>query len=210
MRNWINIINEGEVVNLAQHKTAKTVGAYVDALAPIFQGEAEFFASGKFLPFAKAYIDSGYSKEYAPEFYVQVSFRDHRLTPAAKDVLSDLRARKFKIDRTKYHKEFTGTKEGPWAQKIVSFEEAREFFLARDHSPFGAYQPSRSGFRSSRVENYDENGVGFNVSVLGMDYRRPGKYSSQPHRQEDHVVDNDKDWQEVADMMATIKRSHMK
>ncbi len=210
MRKWIDILTEGDVVSLQQHKSEKNAAAYMSAVKDVFASEADFFSQGKFLPFAQSYIESGYAKEYRPVFYVGVSFRDFRLTPEAKAVLADLRVKRFKIDRHKYHKDFTGTKTGPWCHKEVSFEEAREAFLNRNGSPLGAYQPSRSGFRTSSVENYDENGLGFHVSVLGMDGRRPGKYVDQPHRQEDHIIDNEKDWQEAADMMAAIKRSHIR
>ena len=213
MRKWIDLMNEGQeitegdVVSLSQHKSEKVAGEYSSAIQQIYKGEADFFAGGKFLPYAKAYIESGYNPEYRPVFYLMVTFRDFRPNDAAKQVLAQLRAKRFKIERTKYAKGYSAPKEGPWTHKEISFEDARELFLNRAHSPFGAYQPSRSGFRTSRIENYSEDGVGFCLSVLGMDYRRPGKYASETHRQEDHIIDDDKDWQEVASMMAEIKRA---
>lgn len=192
---WQEII-EGDVVNLGQFRKEKPIKDYADSVQRIYQGEASFFATGKFLPFAQSYIESNFDKEYAPVFFIDVSFRDAKLSPAAKECLAMLRQRRFKIHRTK---------EGPWARKEgVSYQEARQAFEERQNSPYGAYQPSRAGFRSSYVNNFNDAGIGFNIAVMGMDSRR-----AQP-RQEDHIIDSEKDMTEVSEMMAQIERAKFK
>ena len=214
MRNWIYLIEnpptllDGEVVSLSQHKTNKNFGDYVDAVQQIYKGEADFFTEGKFLPFSKAYIDSGYDPDYAPVFSLDVSFRDEKRTPRAREVLATMTGKSWDIQRTKYEASYPKEhRSGPYAVKQISFEEARTIWNSRDHSPYGAYQPSKSGFRSARIDNYDKDGMGFCLMVGGKDYRRSGKYASEPHREEYHIIDNQKDWQEVADMMASIVRA---
>ncbi len=210
MRKWIDIITEGEVVSLSKHKTDKAMNAYADALRPLFKSEADFFQAGyKFMPFAKAYIESGFDSEMAPEFSIGVTFRDFKLTPHARELLNTMK-RPWDVRRTKYAKVFPKEqREGPYADKNISFEEARSIWESRNNSPYGAYQPSRSGFRTSSQDIFDENGLGFNLTVGGFDDRREGEFSGQKFRQEYHVIDHDKDWSEVVNMMAAINRARV-
>lgn len=205
MRNWIDIVTEGDIINLGQHKFNKAMDGYVDAIKDVFGSETEFFASGKFVPFAETYIENNFDKRYAPDFQITVYFRDHKMTPEAKDVLNMLRSKRFKVQTTKYHKEFSGAKEGPWADKVISFEELRDIFASKDSGMFGAYRPSRHGFRTTTQDIWDKNGVGFSLFVGGYDSRRGDK-----PRQEHHVIDNDDDMREVSNMMALIRRAQMR
>jgi hypothetical protein len=106
----------------------------------------------------------------------------------------------------KYHK---GDKwHGPWARREgADFDFCRELFHNRASSEFGAYQTSRLGFGETYKPIYDERGLGFHITVTGYDNRSKGKYADQEFRDVGHIIDSDRDWQEVADMMAMIQRA---
>lgn len=214
MRDLIDSIKklfEGEVVDLKQHKTDKAFGSYADAIGGLIQGEKDFFSQGKFSPFAKSYIESGFDPKFAPVIGVTVMFRDFKVNPQARALLNQMAKErpKWQIHRQKYHKEFTGTKQGPYCMLDgISIEQARSLFENRENSPYGAYCPSRSGFRTSSVENWNEDGIGFNITVGGQDGRRGDKYGNAT-REEYHIIDNEKDMAEVSHMFALIRRARM-
>lgn len=211
MRRFIDIIAEGEVIDLKQHKTQKAFGDYATAVQGIYAAEADFFARGKFSPFAHSYIESGFKEEFRPQVGLMVYFRDYRLTPVARELLTRLTKErpKWDIRRTKYHQDYQGTKSGPVAHlDDISLERAREIWANRNESEFGAYCPSRSGFRTVCKENWDENGVGFSMLVGGQDGRRGDKYGNAT-REEWHIIDNDEEMKEVVDMFAIIRRARM-
>jgi hypothetical protein len=117
-------------------------------------------------------------------------------------VLRDLRSQGFKYDpRTPFAK---GSKPrqnpeqnayGPRVEKMIDLRAARVIFQTRDHSPFGVYQPSELGFRTSHKRLWDQRGLGFNLIVGGYD-SRGGEYGNA-YREEYHVIDDDTDMTEV-------------
>ena len=218
MRDIIDLVSkliEGEVVDLRQHKTDRAINDYVGAIGDIIKGEADFFAGGKFSCFAASYIESGFDKEYEPEILLDVSFLDFRPSPEAKELLLQLKAQRFEIVRTKWAKGYQPKENpdknrmGPFARKVIDLNTAKQIFAQREHSEFGAYQPSRSGFRTTHHNLWDDRGVGFNINVGGMDNRRGDKYGNK-HRQEYHIIDDDKDMKEVSDTFAAIQRAKIK
>lgn len=216
MRDLIRIITEGEVVDLGKHKVEKAVGEYSNAVQAAYSSEAEFFASGKFMPFARSYIESGFDPEKRPEIDIDVSFRDHKRSPEARLLWNELRSRGFKMTPARWAKGYAPKEnprqeqQGGFARKTLDINTAKRIFAERVKSPFGAYQPSRSGFRTSSHKVWDDRGVGFHIIVSGYDGRRPGKYADEPQRYETHIIDNDRDMKEVADMFAAIERARMK
>lgn len=203
-------IIEGEVVDLGAHRMRNALSDYGKAMRGIFKAEYEHFKGNKFLPFAQAYIESGFDPEYEPEFFIDVMFRDYRPTPEARALLDQMKKQKWEIIRTKYAKGYNSAdKEGPLARKErLSFEEARELWLNRNSSPYGAYQRSSGGFRSSRVKEYDERGVGFSLLIMGRDARRQRR-GGEPS-EEYHVIDDNQDWAEAVEMMALIRRAQIR
>lgn len=212
---WYEIMNEGDVVDLKQVKTDRAFGDYADAIGGIVQGEKNFFATGKFMPFAQSYIQSGFEPSYKPEIHLNVTARDQRPSQEARLIIQELRKNGFKYEpATKWAKgAYNGNPHndphGPWMYKVIDLNTAKKYFAERNNLPFGAYQPSRSGMRTSHVNNWNEHGLGFNLTVMGMDHRRGDKYSN-PHRQEEHIIDDEKDMKEVSDAYAAIQRSGMK
>jgi hypothetical protein len=217
MRQFIDIItalNEGEVVDLGQHKQDKAISGYRNAMQGIYNSESEFFASGKFAPFAKTYIDSGFNAEFAPIIELRIRFRDDRPMPTVRALKQELRQQRFKISAAhtwaKGYKPKANTQQdhwGGWADKTITMPVARDLFANRAHSAFGAYQPSRSGFRTDHKNLWDERGVGFNIVVGGHDSRRGERgYAT---REEHHVIDDENDMQEVSQMFALIQRARM-
>lgn len=196
-----NKLTEGDVVSLGAHKVDKAVGEYTNALQGIYKGESDFFKSGKFLPFAESYIKSGFNKDFAPQIIVDVNFRDVRLNPAARELVKALRGQRFKIQPASGHAP-------PFARKTVDLNTAKALFAEREQSPIGAYQPSRSGFRTAYQEHWNDAGVGFNISVGGMDSRRGERGNN--YREEYHIIDDDKDMAEVAQTYALIQRAKIK
>lgn len=188
MRNWIDLI--------------------VEALRPVHAGPHQnYLKLAKISPFALSYIDSGFKKDYRPQIWLCVDIKPYKKTPEIKELIASLRAKRFEIRHTKYGAQFPmEQRTGPYCVKEITFDELKELWSNRHNSPYGAYQPSRSGYRTVHEENYDERGVGFHISVMGMDPRAPDKYGHD-HRQEDHIIDNDKDYQEVVDMFAAIERA---
>lgn len=205
MRDLIDIVEgvfpDDKIVDLRQHKLGRASGAYANNVQGIFSDERAFFASGKFAPFAKTYLDNDSDPKLLPTIELDVQFRDFRLGLEARHLLTDLRARKFKIISLKPN--------GPLATKLIDSATARSLFSDREHSVYGAYQPSRHGFRTSRVETYDARGVGFALIVGGYDGRR-GDNRGNPIREEHHVIDDDADMREVSQMFALIQRARMK
>lgn len=202
-------IIEGEVVDLGAHRFGRAVDEYSSTIQQIVKSSADHFGKGtKFIPFAQSYIESGYDREYLPEFFIDVQFRDYRPAPEARAVLDEMKKQRWEIIRTKYSKDYQVTKEGPLARKDnLSFDEVRAIWENRENSKYGAYQKSRHGFRSSRLDTYDERGLGFSLLVMGLDARREqyGKPS-----EEYHIIDDEQDWAEVVEMMALIRRSKIK
>jgi hypothetical protein len=218
MRDLIDIVKllvEGDVVSLGAHKTEKAMNSYADAIGGILQGEQAFFASGKFSPFAQSYIAHDFDKEYAPELILDVNFRDFRPAPDARQLIAELRKQKFQVTYTKWAKGHEPKENprqdplGPFARKVIDLNTAKELFAGREDSPLGAYQPSRSGLRTTHLNNWDDRGIGFNISCGGYDGRRGDKYGN-PERQEYHIIDDDKDMKEVSDTYAMIRRAHVK
>jgi hypothetical protein len=209
---WNDIINEGDVVSLGAHKVKKAGDEYASAIQSIIAGEGAFFKEGKFLPFAETYIRTG---KGFPEIIMDVSVRsvaDMRARPELKEFMKELRLRGFKVEQTKYHKSCTMSateRQGPWARKSLGLDDLRQIWGSREHSPYGAYQESRSGFRTAHKDSFDERGVGFNICVGGIDSRRGDKYGNAD-REEHHIIDNDADFKEVMDMFALINRARMK
>lgn len=201
-------IIEGEIVDLGKHRLKSAIADYGRAMRDIFKAEYEHFKGNKFLPFAQSYIESGFDPEYEPEFFIDVMFRDYRPSPEARTLLDQMKRQKWDILRTKYAKGYSDKKQGPLARKErLSFEEAREVWTNRNSSPYGAYQRSRPGFGSMRVEEYDERGVGFSLLVMGRDARRE-KYGKPS--EEYHIVDDEQDWAEAVEMMALIRRAQIR
>lgn len=213
MREFIDIIElmEGDVINLQSHKTEKAVDDYVNVIRDMYKGEKDFFAGGKFVPFAQSYIDSQFDPKFKPWIEITVHARDYKLSPEVKALFVGLRAQRFKYESaTKWAKGYrpkAGTVNyalGPWATKQIDFNTARELFANREHSPYGVYQKSSSGFRSTYEYTWNEFGVGFNIVVGGYDSRR-GEYP----REEYHIIDDDKDMKEVSEMFAMINRARI-
>jgi hypothetical protein len=206
---------EGDVVSLSQHKTDKAFNNYASALGGIVQGERNFFATGKFMPFAKSYIESGFEPETRPQIFLNVSARDPRPSQEAKLLISELRKNGFKYEppikwaKGAYQGNPNQDPHGAWLHKEIDLNTAKKWFAQRDNLPFGAYQPSRSGMRTSHQNNWNDHGLGFNITVMGMDNRRGDKYGN-PYRQEEHIIDDEKDMKEVSDMFAAIQRSNIK
>lgn len=201
MRDWINIVTEGEVVSMGQHKFNKAAGEYTSALQDIIAQMAARYSDGKFIPIATTYIESGFNPEYKPIFYVDVDVSVEKAKRGSLAVAFLRGLRGFK-----YHKGDKWT--GPWARLTnADYEFARQLFANRESGEYGAYQPSRLGFGETYQPRYDERGLGFHITVTGYDNRSKGKYADQEFRDVGHVIDNDKDWQEVADMMAMIQRA---
>lgn len=221
MRDLIDIIQnanqlgEGEIVDLRQHKTDRVMGDYLDAIQGLVNSEADFFFSGKFAPFAKSYIDNQFDPKFAPQLSLDIKFRDPRPNEFVRALKQELRASRFKIEApvkwAKGARPMENTNEdqwGGWATKAISLEDARRLFDGRETSHFGAYQPSRMGFRTSHQNIWDKNGVGFSLTCAGFDGRRDDKYGN-PERHEEHIIDNDADMQEISHMFALIRRAKM-
>lgn len=215
MNHAANTGDSANVVSLKSHQFKKAIQSYAVAINSIIQSEAAFFSQGKFLPFASSYIESNFKPDFCPELFMDVCFRDYIPKGEAKEFLASLKKSGFEIIHIKYAKGCApktnpeNRRLGPIARKVLSYAEGRELFSNREHSPYGAYQPSQSGFRSTCIENWDSRGVGFHLRLGGEDNRRGDKYRN-PTRYEDHIIDNDKDMQEVADMYAMIQRSKIK
>lgn len=219
MREFINIIRialrEGEVVDMKAHKFGKAVDGYGDAIQGIVGAERDFFSTGKFAPFAKTYIDSGFDPKMAPTIELEVGLRDERPSAEARALLAQLRAERFKmVAATKRAK---GTRPPPnpdqhglgaFGTKLLTISEARDIFAGRENSPYGAYRRSRRGFRTDALNDWDARGAGFSIIVGGHDSRREDKYGS-PTREEHHIIDDDKDMAEVSHMFALIARARM-
>ena len=203
-------------VDLHQHKMNKAVSNYADVIGGLAKREWDFFAGGKFGPFAKTYIDSDFNPKFQPTIELTVRVRDYQPSPEARTVLRDLRSQGFKyVPRTQFakgHKPKDNPDQygyGPWVEKMIDLRAARELFQTRDQSPYGTYQPSEMGFRTSYKRLWDTRGLGFNLVVGGYDTRRGDKYGNDT-RQEHHVIDDDTDMTEVVNMFAAIQRSHIK
>lgn len=220
MRDIIDIVgklllNEADVVDLKQHRTNKVVGDYAGAIGGIIQGEKNFYATGKFMPFAQSFIESDFNSEYRPTITMRVYFRDPTLSPDARALRDTLRKKGFKYHpATKWVKgSYPGNPNqqahGPFLEKDIDLNTAKLLFAERNSSPFGAYQPSRLGMGHDSQNIWDDRGAGFNIFVGGMDARRGDKYGNA-HREEHHVIDDDKDMKEVADTFAAIQRSHVR
>lgn len=219
MREYIDILREAEevnnVVDLRQHKTAKAFSNYLDAVSDVYQGEADFFASGKFMPFAQAYIEQGFAARYRPEITITVHFRDWRPSPVARELIRQLRAERFKYQPATPFAKGSKPKDnvnqeayGPWLSKEIDLNQAKAVFQDRAASPYGAYQQSRAGFRYSHKNVWDDRGVGFNLTGMGYDCRRGD--CNDWRRQETHIIDDDKDMTEVVNMFAAIRRAQIK
>lgn len=212
---WNELINEGDVVDLSQHKMKNAFSDYADVIQSIMRSEQAFFKTGKFLPFAESYIRNNFDKAFAPEIVVDVNFRDVKLTPEARALVQELRADRWAINRIKWAAGHVPTTnpEGNcnWghAQKVIDLETAKRLFAGRKNSPYGAYQKSASGMRTTHVKVWDERGVGFNITVGGEDCRRGDKYGNAC-RNEYHIIDDEKDMAEVAQCFALIQRARIK
>jgi hypothetical protein len=196
-----------DVTDLGKYKFGKAVDSYADAIGGIYQSERDFFRGGKFLPYADAYIESGFDNEYRPTFHVLIDFRDYKPSEEAQSLLRRLKSDRFEIRKTKYAREYLAEIKkkgkdhndsfGPLATaELFWFEEVQGIFAGRDSGKFGAYQPSAGGFRTVSQKNWDERGVGFSIHVCGNDHRR--------NKFEEHIIDNQADMDEVAAMMARI------
>ena len=195
------------VTDLRSYKFGKAAESYAQSVGAVFRSEKEFFSTAKFAPFADAYVESGFDEEYRPVFHIQIDFRHYKPSEEAQALLRRLKSDRFEVKTQKFAKEYRAEVRrkpldapgsyGPYASAEISFEEARGIFAARDEGRLGAYQPSRSGFRTSCQENWDERGVGFRIIVCGHDIRRS--------RFEEHIIDDDRDMAEVATMMAHIQ-----
>lgn len=195
-----------KVTDLRSYKFGKAVDSFIGSVGAIYQSEKDFFRTGKFLPFADSYIDSGWDDEYRPAFHILVDFRHYKPSEEAEALLRRLKSDRFEISTQKFAREYRAEVRrksldapgcyGPHASAEVTFDEARGVFSVRNEGKLGAYQPSRSGFRTTWQENWDGRGVGFRIVVCGNDHRR--------NRFEEHIIDDDADWQEVATMMTHI------
>jgi hypothetical protein len=201
-----------DVTDLKSYKFGKSVDIFMGAVGGIYGSEKALFETGKFLPFAEAYAESGFDEEYRPRFHVSIDFRDYKPSEDAQALLRRLKSDRFEIEKRRFARSYLAEVRkngadprdsfGPVASAEVSFEEARGVFAARDSGKLGAYQPSAGGFRTVCVKNWDDRGVGFNIVVCGNDHRR--------NRFEEHIIDDDADWQEIATMMAHISAARSK
>ncbi len=98
---------------------------------------------------------------------------------------------------------------GGFADKEIDLPTARQLFANREHSSFGAYQPSRYGMGYNHQNVWDSRGVGFYIMVGGHDNRRGDRKFGTDYREEFHIIDDDADMQEVAHMFALIQRAKM-
>ncbi len=195
-----------DVTDLGKYKFGKAVESYADAIGGLYRSERDFFRSGKFLPYADAFIESGFDREYQPTFHVLISFRDLVPNEDATKLLVRLKSDRFEIRTTKYGREYRaeirkkGTDHndafGPVATAELGFNEAQGIFAGRQSGKFGAYQPSSGGFRTVCQRNWDERGVGFSIHVCGNDHRR--------NKWEEHIIDDQGDMDEIAAMMARV------
>jgi hypothetical protein len=200
------------VTDLKSYKFAKAADTFVGAVGGIYRSEKAFFETGKFLPFADAYAESGFDEEYRPRFHVSIDFRDYKPSDEAQALLRRLKTDRFEIEKRRFAREYLAEVRkkgadhrdsfGPVASAEVGFEEARGVFAVRNSGKLGAYQPSAGGFRTVCEKNWDERGVGFNIVVCGNDHRR--------NRFEEHIIDNEADMDEVVTMMAQIRATQSK
>lgn len=198
-----------KVTDLKSYRFGKAVDSYIGSVGSIYQSEQDFFRTGKFLPFADSYIDSGWDEEYRPAFHILVDFRHYKPSEEAEALLRRLKSDRFEIIKQKFGREYRAEIRrkpldapgcyGPHASAEVTFEEARGIFSVREEGKLGAYQPSRGGFRTTCQENWDDRGVGFRIVVCGHDARR--------NRFEEHIVDNQSDMDEIVSMMSRIHAS---
>lgn len=197
-----------KVTDLRSYKFGKTMDTFMGAVGGIYRSEKAFFETGKFLPFADAYVESGFDEEYRPRFHVSIDFRDYKPSEDAQALLRRLKSDRFEIDKRKFARAYLAEirrspdareSYGPLASTELSFEEARGIWAARTSGKFGAYQPSSGGFRTVCKKNWDERGVGFNIVVCGNDHRR--------NKFEEHIIDDEADMAEVVTMMASIRAS---
>lgn len=201
-----------KVTDLGKYKFGKAVESYADAIGDIYRSEREFFRGGKFLPYADAFIESGFDREYRPTFHVVISFRDLVPNEDAKDLLRRLKSDRFEIRDIKYGRKYRaeirkkGTDHndayGPVATAELGFNETQGIFAGRQCGRFGAYQPSSAGYRTVCQRYWDERGVGFSLHVCGNDHRR--------NRWEEHIIDDQADMDEIAAMMARINAAQTK
>jgi len=194
------------VTDLKSYRFAKAADTYGNAIGAIYRSEKDFFSTGKFAPFADSYIDSGFDDEYRPVFHVMVDFRHLKPSAEAEALLRRLKSDRFKIHQQKFGREYLAEIRrkgpddpgcyGPHASAEISFEEAMGIFSVRHEGRLGTYQPSRSGFRTVHKDNWDSRGVGFRIVVCGHDARR--------NRFEEHIIDDQRDMDEVSGMMSRI------
>lgn len=195
-----------DVTDLGKYKFGKAVESYADAIGGLYRSERDFFRGGKFLPYADAFIESGFDCEYQPTFHVLISFRDLVPNEDAKNLLGRLKSDRFEIRTTKYARKYRAEIRkkgmdhndafGPVATAELGFDEAQGIFAGRECGKFGAYQPSSGGFRTVCQRHWDERGVGFSIHACGNDHRR--------NRWEEHIIDDQADMDEIAAMMARI------
>lgn len=203
------------VTSLKDHKVQKAFDAYATAINGLVAGERDFFAAGKFAPFAEAYLESGRDRTTAPLIEVMVKFRDYRPSAEARALKDGLRRKGFTIHAAltwaKGCRPKAGSTEhrlGGHATKTIEVAEAKAIFGARAQSPYGAYQESQNGFRDRTHDVWDDRGIGFSLICSGYDGRRPDKYGN-PARFETHVVDSDADMAELSEAFALIRRSQI-
>lgn len=196
-------IIEGDVVDFGKAKFNKGFERYSGVIKSLHQREAEFFNGGKFLSFAKTFINHEYDPKFAPEIYLSVMFRDYKMSPNAALLKKNLRKSGFSM---------TGRYKPDWggmAEKKITLETARKLFSERNDSIYGNYLKSSSGFRTRYDDNHNEDGIGFHISVAGYDDRIGDKYGNS-YRYEVHIIDDEDDMAEVVNMFALIKRSQMR
>lgn len=209
LRRWIDLVCEGDIVSLGQHRWNKAAQNYADSLRDMVASERAFYAN-KFLPLATSFIESGFDPSFAPEFLIDVSFGGvENMTPEIRELGQSLRAKGFKnLHSARVNRNGKRVRDLPYFRKKISFEEARRYFEQQKDGYLGAYQPSALGYGERTNEVYDNRGIGFSITMGGQDSRR-GKYG-KPYHEAYHVIDNEADMAEVGEAMALIKRARFK
>ena len=203
------------VISLDRHRRHQALGRYREAVQGIVAGEADVFADEKFVCFARSYIASGLDPVFQPRIELVVRFRDDRLRRPARLMIAKLRRDGFSY--MPGLKSAPGRRSqdnpdqecrGPELTIAIDLKEARALFTARENSPFGAYQPSRLGFRTAHVHTWDGRGIGFSIMAAGYDDRRGDAYGND-RRFEQHIVDTDEDMRDLVQMIAAIERARI-
>lgn len=141
-----------KVTDLRSYKFAKTVDTFMGAVGGIYHSEKNFFETGKFLPFADSYAESGFKEEYRPRFYVSIDFRDYKPSEDAQALLRRLKADRFEIEKRKFARAYLPRSGGNRMQGILTDRWLRRSFPSTKLAGSGPPGPPASSEPTSPAQ----------------------------------------------------------